>query len=148
MVPSFVAHSKKEAIEKIVDLIANENPGAIKNVDEAKKAVFVREEAMPTGLDHGIAVPHGRTDSVSGIMGAVVLIDNSSNENGIIADYETIDHSELQIIVLTLAPESEKSPYLQFMAYLSKILHNEENVEKLIACKTSEEMKNFFNDRK
>ena len=105
---------------------------------------------MPTGLDCGIAVPHGRTDAVSGIVGAVALVDNSASETGTIADYETIDHSAIQIIVLTVAPESAQSPYLQLMAFISRALRANNGYERLLGCKTEEEMRRIdrmLNDR-
>ena len=144
MLPAFKAYSKKEAIEKLVDILASEFPKNLLNPEKVKEAVFTREESMPTGLDRGIAVPHGRTDGVNHIIGAVAIVDNSENENGIIPDYETIDHSKIQIIVLTLVPESAQAPYLQLMAFISQILHNDDDREALLACSTPEEMKKFF----
>ncbi len=144
MLPAFKAYSKKEAIEKLVDILATEFPKNLLNPEKVKEAVFAREESMPTGLDRGIAVPHGRTDSVNHIIGAVAIVNNSENENGIIPDYETIDHSKIQIIVLTLVPESAQAPYLQLMAFITQILHNDDEREKLLACSTPEEMKKFF----
>ena len=99
-------------------------------------------------LDCGIAVPHGRTDAVNGIIGAVAVVDNSANENGTIADYETIDHSAIQIIVLTVAPETAQSPYLQLMAFVSRALRANNGYEKLAQCKTEDEMRRFFRDAK
>jgi mannitol/fructose-specific phosphotransferase system IIA component (Ntr-type) len=103
---------------------------------------------MPTGLDCGIAVPHGRTDAVTGIIGAVAIIDNSNNENGSIADYETIDHSAIQIIVLTVAPETAQTPYLQLMAFISRALRANNGYEKLVSCKNEDEMRRFFHSAK
>ena len=148
MLPSFKAASKHEAIEKLVDAVAEANKGHVKNIESAKNAVFKREEAMPTGLDHGVALPHGRTDVVDGIMGAVAIVDNSENENGVIPDWETIDHSMIQIIVLTLAPESEQCPYLQLMAYIGRILRGNEGYDEILKCKTETELRNFFRDHK
>ncbi len=144
MVPDFKAESKKEAFEKLTQMIAEANPSNVKNIEEMRKAVFDREASMPTGLDHGIAVPHGRTDAVTSIIGAVALVDNSKNENGSIPDYETIDHSALQIIIMTIAPESAQSPYLQLMAFLSRAVRADNGYERLLACKTSDEMRKFF----
>ena len=146
MLPCFKASSKQEAIKKLVAEIAVANPHHVSDVEAVKKAVFAREAAMPTGLDCGIAVPHGRTDSVDGIVGAVALVDNSASETGTIADYETIDHSAIQIIVLTLAPESAQTPYLQLMAFISRALRANNGYEKLLGCKTEDEMRRFFRD--
>ena len=145
MEPAFKAHSKNEAIEKLVEIVAARFPQQVKNVAEVKRSVFAREKSMPTGLDNGIAVPHGRTNSVKSIVGAIALVDNSENENGIIPDYEMIDHSKLQIIILTLVPESVQEPYAQVMAFINRTLRNNESREQLLKCKTQEEMREFFN---
>lgn len=145
MEPAFKAHSKNEAIEKLVEIVAARFPQQVKNVAEVKRSVFAREKSMPTGLDNGIAVPHGRTNSVKSIVGAIALVDNSENENGIIPDYEMIDHSKLQIIILTLVPESVQEPYAQVMAFINRTLRNNESREQLLECKTQEEMREFFN---
>ena len=148
MLPGFKASSKNEAIEKMIKAVADAYPQRISDVEELKKAVFAREASMPTGLDCGIAVPHGRTDAVNGIIGAVAVVDNSANENGSIADYETIDHSAIQIIVLTVAPETVQAPYLQLMAFVSRALRANNGYEKLIQCKTEDEMRRFFRNAK
>lgn len=148
MLPGFKATSKNEAIEKMIHAMSDAYPQRVTDIDSVKKAVFAREASMPTGLDCGIAVPHGRTDAVTGIIGAVAVIDNSANENGTIADYETIDHSAIQIIVLTVAPETAQAPYLQLMAFISRALRANNGYEKLVACRSEDEMRRFFHSAK
>ena len=148
MLPSFRATSKKEAIEKMVAAIAERCPNHVKDVAAATEAVLRREESMPTGLDHGIAVPHGRSSEVRGIAGAVAVLDNSGTANGCIPDYETIDNSPLKIIVLTLANDSKQTPYLQLMSFISRALRANGGYDRLVGCKTAEEMKEFFRNVK
>ena len=144
MLPKFRASSKKEAIEALVAEIAKACPHHVKDVAAATEAVLRREESMPTGLDRGIAVPHGRTAVVSGIAGAVAILDNSGTANGCIPDYETIDNSPLSIIVLTLANDEQQTPYLQLMSFISRALRADDGYRRLLACTTSEEMRKFF----
>lgn len=144
MLPSFRAATKEEAIRHIVEEIAKACPNHLKDVDAATAAVLRREKSMPTGLDHGIAVPHGRDASVQGIVGAVALVDNSGTAGGCIADYETIDKSPVEIIVLTLANDEAQMPYLQLMACISRMLRDDNGYRRLAACKTADEMRKFF----
>ena len=144
MLPKFRVSSKKEAIEKMVAAIAEACPNHVKDVAAAAEAVMQREASMSTGLDHGIAVPHGRCPEVVGISGAVAILDNEGTANGCIPDYETIDNSPLQIIVLTLANDSTQTPYLQLMSFISRALRADKGYEKLLKCTTPEEMKKFF----
>lgn len=148
MLPAFKASSKKEAIDRMVEAVAKANPERISDVEAVKAAVFSREESMPTGMDHGIALPHGRTDAVSGIVGAVALVADSSAVASSVADYDTLDHSPVRIIVLAVAPETAQSPYLQLMAFMSRALRSANGYERLLECKTEEEMRQFFRAKK
>lgn len=144
MIPDFKATSKLDAIEKLVHEIIGADPNSVKDADAAIAAVMKREDAMPTGLDHGIAVPHGRFPEVNGIVGAVAILDNEGTANGCIPDYETIDNSPLKIIVLTLANSTAQTPYLQLMSFISRALRADNGYNRLAECKTAEEMRKFF----
>ena len=144
MLPKFKAASKKEAIEKLVAEIATACPAHVKDVAAATEAVLRREASMPTGLDHGIAVPHGRCASVEGIVGAVAILDNAGTANGCIPDYEMFDNSAVSIIVLTLANDTAQTPYLQLMSFISKALRGDGGYERLAQCATADEMRKFF----
>ena len=100
---------------------------------KAVQALYAGQESVKrpfkfteTGLDRGIAVPHGRDKNVVSIAGAVALVDYSGSDGGMLSDYETIDKSQVKIIVLTLANDQYKTPYLQLMSYISRALsaHN------------------------
>ena len=144
MLPKFRASSKQEAIELMVAEVAKACPNHVKDAAEAAAAVLKREASMPTGLDHGIAVPHGRCPSVHGIAGAVAIVDNSGTANGCIPDYETIDNSQLSIIVLTLANDEAQTPYLKLMSFISRALRADNGYERLVTCSTPDEMRRFF----
>ena len=148
MLPKFKASSKREAIEKLVAEVAAACPNHVKDAAAAVEAVMRREASMPTGLDHGIAVPHGRSPDVVGISGAVAILDNEGTANGCLPDYETIDNSPVQIIVLTLANSEQQTPYLQLMSYISKALRGANGYERLAKCETADEMRRFFRDVK
>lgn len=144
MLPGFKAANKEDAIRKIVAAIGKENPNHVKDVKAATEAVLKREASMPTGLDHGIAVPHGRDASVTSIAGAVAILDNEGTAAGCLPDYETIDKSPVQIIVLTLANDQAQTPYLQLMSAISRVLRTDEGYAMLAACKSVEGMRRFF----
>ena len=144
MLPKFRASSKQEAIEKMVSAVAAACPNHVKDKTAAIEAVLKREASMPTGLDHGIAVPHGRSPAVNGIAGAVAIVDNEGTANGCIPDYETIDNSPLRIIVLTLANDEAQTPYLKLMSFISRALRAGNGYERLAGCATPDEMRRFF----
>jgi len=149
MLPDFKAATKDEAVQKLIAEIAKQCPRHLKDVAAATRAVQKRESSMPTGLDHGIAVPHGRDASVVGIVGAIALVAPTDVTGAsCLADYETIDKSPVRIIVLTLANDQAQTPYLQLMSSISKKLRADEGYKRILSCKTADEMRRFFRDAK
>lgn len=88
---------------------------------------------MATGLRHGIACPHARTDSVEHLVCAVGL-----KAEGV--DFHALDEHPSQVIILTLCPTANASPYMEFMSSAMAVLHEESTLKALIASRTSGEM--------
>jgi len=149
MLPGFRAANKREALETMVAAIAKECPNHVRDVVSATAAVMKREESSSTGLDFGIAVPHGRDPSVTGVAGAVAIVDNEgAGEKGTLHDYSTLDGRPVSIIVMLLANDQAQTPYLQLMAGISRILRVNDGYAKLCECRTAEDMKRFFREHR
>jgi mannitol/fructose-specific phosphotransferase system IIA component (Ntr-type) len=128
--PHLKGNSKNEIIDELLDIM-NQN-GLINDFKAARQAVYKREESMSTGLQFGIAIPHGRTDAVRRLVCAIGL-----KPEGV--DLNSIDGKPSQIFVLTLSPKSASAPHMQFISMVSQAL-NETGRKALLACKTSEDM--------
>jgi Kef-type K+ transport system membrane component KefB/mannitol/fructose-specific phosphotransferase system IIA component (Ntr-type) len=126
--------TKEEVLEELLRLVKSK--GLIKNFDEASKAVWDREKSMSTGMQYGVAIPHGRTDSVDRIICAIGL-----KPEGI--DFSSIDGQLSQIFVLTLSPETGGTPYMQFMAMISQMM-DKKGREEILAAKSTKELFNIL----
>ena len=138
MVPHLKAESSDDAIAKLVHVL-KEN-GKIDDEKAVLESIRQREKSMPTGLDHGLAVPHGRTNAVKGLVGAVAMVDDP---NGI-PNYETIDKSPVRIVVLSVSSESQSVDHLHLLSEISKSLRDDESRQSLLACSNAEEMRDFI----
>lgn len=96
-----------EVIDELLGLL--DRGGCVQDPAKARQAVLDRERQMPTGLQDGIALPHGRTDAVARLVCAVGL-----QPEGI--DFDALDGQPCRIIVLALTPHDGGDPYLQFTA--------------------------------
>ena len=139
-IPDFNATSVEDMVDKLIKAISDVNPGVFTDAAKVKEAIMFRENAMSTGLDHGLAVPHGRTDFAKDLAGAIAIV---GNENGI-PGYPTIDNGPVRIIALTVAPAESATPHLRVMSYLSKKLRENDGLARLLACKTPSEMMKFL----
>lgn len=129
------AESKKGVIEEIIDRL--ENAGMIKNKAEALKAVIEREEKMSTGMNNGVAIPHGKTDSVSELVAAVAL-----KKTGI--EFASADGKPSTIFIMTISPLSRSGPHIQFLAEVSKILRDAKSRKRMLEADTVEEVIKVF----
>lgn len=126
---NLTATSKEALIEELVDLLVQ--TGRVKDRKIALKAVLERERKMSTGLQNGIAIPHGKTDTVESLVAALGI-----KREGI--DFESLDGQPCQIFLMTLSPASRTGPHIQFLADISRTLHDA-SIRKQVLEATSEE---------
>lgn len=136
--PKMMATTKSGAVTELIDLM--QDAGVLEDRYSAAKAVFEREAAVSTGLENGVAVPHGRTDAVETLTVAVGLKPSG------LSDYETIDGKPVRIVILVLAPLNASVPQLQFLALIGRVLDARGRAE-LLSCDTAEDMQAFFLSR-
>lgn len=130
LIPKLKATDKKGAIDELVNALAKH--GFVGDAEEARNSVWEREQSMSTGMQYGIAIPHGRTSAVSRLVCAVGI-----KREGI--DFDSIDGEPTRIVVLTLSPKDAAAPHVQFMSTVSQTL-DEEGRKLMLTCDSSQEM--------
>jgi len=128
--PRLLATTKQGAISELVSLLYE--CGLVMDRERAVQAVFEREQGLSTGLEHGLAIPHARTDAVTRLVCAVGL-----KREGI--DFDAADGRPTRIVVLVLAPDHAATPQLQLIAQVCRQL-DEKGRASLLACETPEDM--------
>jgi Kef-type K+ transport system membrane component KefB/mannitol/fructose-specific phosphotransferase system IIA component (Ntr-type) len=107
IIPSLLAGDKTAAIIELVDLLCA--GGGVADRDAALNGVLDREQAMATGIGHGIATPHARTDAVHKMVCALGV-----SRGGV--DFGGGEGKPAHLILLTLFPASQNGPYMSFLA--------------------------------
>lgn len=134
--PDLKASDKKGIIEEMVRLAMKS--GRISSFDDALKSVFDREMTGSTGMQYGIALPHGKSDSVDGMVCAVGL-----KAEGV--DFDSLDGVPSRIFVLVLCPRSMHGPHIRFLSEVGQIM-DAEGREQLLKCTTSRQMADLLGE--
>ena len=121
----------REMISRLTDC------GMIKDKESALRAVIERENKMSTGMKNGVAIPHGKTDSVEQLIAAVAL-----KISGV--DFDSTDGQPSFIFIMTISPASRSGPHIQFLAEVSKILRDAGARKRLLAAENTEEVIKIF----
>jgi len=129
------AETKKDLIIEMIDRLTD--CGHISDKKRALQAVFDREEKMSTGMRHGVAIPHGKTDSVDRLVVAI-----GRKKTGI--DFESSDNRPSNIFIMTISPANRSGPHIQFLAEVSRILRDSAARQKMLAAPDKETILKLF----
>jgi mannitol/fructose-specific phosphotransferase system IIA component (Ntr-type) len=99
--------------------------------------VLGREKIMSTGMQHGIAIPHGKTDGIKTMSIAIGI-----KKGGM--DFASLDGVPSRIFIMVVSPKKTSGPHLQFLAAISSILKNQEVSDSIISAASPEEIEKIL----
>jgi PTS system nitrogen regulatory IIA component len=85
-----------------------------------------RETLGPTGVGHGIALPHARLEDLKGIVGVFVRLEKP-------LDYDSVDRQPVDLIFGLFAPKDGGVDHLKALALVSRTMRDQGVVAKLRA---------------
>ena len=127
------ATSKDAVIEEMIGLLVG--AGAIEKKSKAKviEILLAREALGSTAIGQGIAIPHGKSDSVSKLTAALGI-----SKKGV--DFDSLDGEPAYIFFLLIAPVDSAGPHLKALARVSRLLKDKYFRESLKAIKDKKDM--------
>jgi len=121
--------TKEEIIDRLLALCIRS--GAVTAPEEARAALLARERKMSTGMEHGIALPHARTEAVSRLVCAVGI-------SRVGADFDSIDGLPTRIFVMVLVPPAVSTEYTRLSGTIMRALDREGRAALLSAATATE----------
>ncbi len=117
------ASSKKRVLNDMAELAAN-----CYNMrsEVLLEALLEREKLGPTGVGHGVALPHARSVDVDQVCGAFILLESP-------VDFGSVDKLPVDIIFGLFAPENAGVDHLKALAIVSRTLRDSSICAKLRA---------------
>lgn len=131
IVSNLKSNDKLHAIRELTRLLHKKDK--IDEMDVVLERVLERESFDSTGIGSGIAVPHARVNTIDSMVCAV-----GRKKEGI--EYRSIDGNPVHLIFLILYPPSDAHKYLYFISSISRLVLDENLVEKLMDAPSSTSM--------
>jgi PTS system nitrogen regulatory IIA component len=100
------------------------------NAPRVVEALLAREALGPTGVGHGVALPHARLDDLSKVTGLFVLLEKP-------VDFGSVDRQPVDIAFALFAPENAGVEHLKALALVSRTLRDAGICAKLRANPTA-----------
>lgn len=129
--------TKEEIIDEMLEILVK--AGKITDKAATLACVLDREKKMSTGMKHGIAIPHGKTDTVSDLVACIGISDNP-------VDFDSLDQEPCQIFIMTLSPVNKTGPHLQFLAEVSLLFKSAEKRQNILETKDKAEIIKILTD--
>jgi len=127
-----VAHCEKtELIKKMLDILTRTK--RVKNSELALFDLLEREKKMSTGMEHGIAFPHAKTDAVDKLVSSVALVPDGVN-------FKALDGYPSYIFIMVLSPRNKTGPHIEFIASVASLLKTEQVRESLLHARTKKDV--------
>ncbi len=131
VVANLGATTKPAVLAELSDRLAHVMPGV--DAPTLRRILEERELLASTAIGDGIAIPHGKLDSVGhlvGVLGRAV--------KGI--EFESIDGKPTHLVFMLVAPASSTGVHLKALARLSRLFRDPEFRQRLLAAPDSEAM--------
>jgi len=94
--------------------------------ESAFSALLERENLGPTGVGHGVALPHARLSGLTSVHGIFVRLDKA-------IDFEAVDRQPVDLVFALFAPTASGVDHLKALASVSRQLRDESICAKLRA---------------
>ena len=125
ILPSVKAGSKKQLLQIVAEKAAEITGLSERDVFDT---IMQREKLGSTGVGNGIAIPHGKLKTLTGITGVFARLETP-------VDFEALDDEPVDLVFLLLAPESAGADHLKALSRIARILREPDMVAKLRGTK-------------
>ncbi len=115
--------SKKRLFQEIGEMAAQTYK---LNASVAIDGLQERESLGPTGVGHGIALPHARLEELSGIIGVFLRLEKP-------LDYDSVDRQPVDLVFGLFAPKDSGVDHLKALALVSRTMRDSGICAKLRA---------------
>lgn len=124
------AQNKSEAIKELSLAVS---PVAGAEAQDVAAVLMERENLGSTGIGGGIAIPHGKLDTVKSI-----AVGFGRSIKGI--DFDALDKRPVHLFFLLLTPENSTGGHLKVLAQISKLLKMDQFKERLVSAGSTEQI--------
>ncbi len=131
IVPSLKSKSKRDIINELVDLFADDD--RVTDLEKVKASVWEREKIMSTGVGKGFAIPHVKTDAVEEIVAAFGKLSSP-------IDFEALDGKPVNLIFLLIGKENLVGPHIKLLSRISRMMNNDKFRNKLLETDSAKDI--------
>lgn len=129
--------TKLEVIDELVGIL--DAAGLLTDKGAVRQAVIERERKLSTGLENGVAVPHGKSNGVNRLVAAFGI-----KKKGLY--FDSADGRPAHLFFMLVSPETISGPHIRALASIAKFMNTAGNRERLMKATSQEDVLKIFED--
>lgn len=117
------ATTKDDVLRELVDVLVTER--CVADGEDVLRAVRAREQVLSTGVGHGVALPHGKTEACTDLFIAAGLTAGP-------IDFDALDEEPVRLVFLLVGPEAAAGPHIKALSRISHLVRQPEVRDRLL----------------
>lgn len=122
---------KRGVIDELVGLLADS--GRVRDPETLREAVWAREQIRTTGIGHGLAIPHGKSDVLDEIAIAIGKPDEP-------IDFDAMDGEPVRLVVLLASPLDRTSDHIHALSRIGRLMTHDDFRASIYEAETPEQI--------
>ena len=130
--------TKDEVLDEMVDLLFKDS--VLSSKEQFLKDVYYREGEGITGIGDGIAIPHGKSDSV---LHTAVAIGRSDHD----LEWRSIDDKPVRLIIMLAIKSVDKTVHMKLLSNVATSLCQRDVIEQIFISEDKKEIIELFEQK-
>lgn len=123
------AVTKEEVLRELVDVLGSDACGGDR--ESLLRVVQQREQVLSTGIGHGVALPHGKSD----VCRDLAIAAGVTREP---VDFDALDGHPVRLVFLLVGPESAAGTHIKALSRISRLVRQPDLRERLMEAADAE----------
>lgn len=129
---------KHGVIVELCSLLATAS-GVPEDEEEIRQAILDREAVLSTGIGGGVAIPHGKSETVD----ELVLVAGTTRQP---IDFDSLDARPVSLVLMLVGPESAAGLHVKILSRVSRLLRSRRLRDSLVAAASPQEFLSTLRD--
>lgn len=130
--------TKDEVLDEMVELLYKDS--VLSSKEQFLKDVYYREGEGITGIGDGIAIPHGKSDSV---LHTAVAIGRSDHD----LEWRSIDDKPVRLIIMLAIKSVDKTVHMKLLSNVATSLCQRDVIEQIFVSEDKQEIIELFEQK-
>jgi nitrogen PTS system EIIA component len=137
ILPELGSRQKLDVLAELATHLASRHEGVSR--EDLVKVLVERERLASTAIGEGIAIPHGKLDTIGKLVACV-----GRAKEGV--DFDSMDGRPTHLFFVLVAPENSTGVHLKALARISRLFKDAEFRTRLMAARDAKEMYKIIAD--